>query len=188
MSHKGLRKIIVFSLMFSIIIIIIYYSLLPRRAYASRISTNYPQIHWALPSELTIVLEPLTIELCYYWEIGFPPFMSSLPSCPPSLHVLPPFMSFFPLCPHSLCVLPPFVSFLPSCPSFLHAHWWGRACPSLLTWQFPLFLLGQSIVPLPPSPLIWFLLMKSNIFCHRCCPRCCSTSSSSSSNIFPRWD
>ena len=39
-----------------------------------------------------------------------PPFVSSLPSCPPSLCVLPPFVSSLPLCLSSLLVLPSFMS------------------------------------------------------------------------------
>jgi len=109
-----------------------------------RTSTNYPQIHWALLSELTIVLVPVF----YHFErLVFPPFMTSLPSCPPSLHVLPPFVSFLPSCPPSLCVLP---SSLPLCPSFLHVHQSDRACPSLLTQRFPLFLLGAVHSASPP--------------------------------------
>ena len=87
-----------------------------------------------------------------------------LASCPPSLRVLPPFVSSLPSFLSSLCTFPPFVSFLPSCLSSLHVHWWGRACSSLLTRQFPLLCWGSPLCPSPlPSRLILsVMVMKSN--------------------------
>jgi hypothetical protein len=102
----------------------------------------------------------------WYSSITFPPFVSSLPSCPPSLHVNHPFMSIDeaePVLlyllgdllsfvgavhsaspPHpSLCVLPPFVSSLPPFVSFL------PSCPSSLR-VLPPFV---SFFPLCPSSL-----------------------------------
>ena len=66
---------------------------------------------------------------------------------PPFLCVLPPFVSSLHLCPPSLRVLPPFMSFLPSCPLLKQSLFFS----TYLAISSP--LLGQSMAPLPPSPL-----------------------------------
>ena len=88
-------------------------------------------------------------------------------------------MSSLPLCPSSLCVLPPFLSFLPSCPSM-------RQSLSFSTYLAISSLFGGAVHSAsPPLPSCLILLMKSNIFCCRCCHCHCLLLSSSSSNVFP---
>jgi hypothetical protein len=87
-----------------------------------------------------------------------PPFMSSLPSCPPSLCVLPPFLFFLPLCSSSLCVLPPFLSFLPSCPLM------GQSLSFSTYLVISSLFVGAVHSASPPLPSRLILLVKSNIF------------------------